>query len=141
MPSRAEVGADMSVFPSEGHLASWSGICPGNNKSAGKHKSGKSRKGNQWLRSVLQECAWAATHQNDSYLQSRYHRLVTRRGKKKAAKAVAHSQLKAVYFILRDKVKYSDLGADHFDKLHEARITQHHVRRQLYICNRTRRGR
>jgi transposase len=125
----SEIGVDMSCFPTDGHAASWSGLCPGNNESAGKRKSGKTRKGNRWLRRYLIEASWAATRKKGSYLSALYHRLVVRRGKKKAIVAVAHRLLVIVYHMLKDQASYRELGSDHFDKLNAAYVQRHHVKR------------
>ncbi len=125
----SEIGGDMSCFPTHGHAASWAGLCPGNNESAGKRKSGKTRKGNQWLRRYLTEAAWAATRKQGSYLSALYHRLVVRRGKKKAIVAVAHALLVIVYHILKNQVSYRELGSDHFSKFNAAYVQRHHVKR------------
>jgi transposase len=125
----SEMGVDMSGFPSHGHAASWAGLCPGNNESAGKRKSGKTRKGNQWLRRYLIEAAWAAVKKRGSYLSALYYRLLPRRGKKKAIVAVAHSLLVMIYHILKDEVPYHDLGSNYFDKLNLAYVQRHHVKR------------
>ena len=125
----SEIGVDMSCFPTDGHAASWAGLCPGNNESAGKRKSGKTRKGNQWLRRYLIEAAWAATRKKGSYLSALYHRLVVRRGKKKAIVAVAHRLLVIIYHMLKDQTSYRELGSDHFNKLNAAYVQRHHVKR------------
>jgi transposase len=125
----SEMGADMSFFPSHRHAASWAGLCPGNNESAGKRKSGRVRKGNQWLRRYLIEASWAAVQKRGTYLSALYHRLVPRRGKKKAIVAVAHTLLVMIYHILKDQVPYRELGSDYFNKLNAAYVQRHHVKR------------
>jgi len=125
----SEMGVDMSCFPSHGHAASWTGLCPGNNESAGKRKTGRVRKGNQWLRRYLIEASWAAVQKRGTYLSALYYRLVPRRGKKKAIVAVAHAILVMIYHILKDQVPYHELGSDYFNKLNATYIQRHHVKR------------
>lgn len=109
-----EIGADMSRFGSSARLASWAGMCPGNNESAGKHHSGRTRKGSKWLRSALTESAKAASRSKGTYFFSQYARLRGRRGPGKATVAVGHSILVAAYYILERRQPYTDLGADYF---------------------------
>src|SRR5215510_5696547 len=112
----AEIGADMSRFPTAGHLLSWAGLCPGQNESAGKRKSARRRKGAPWLKTMLVQCAWAAKRKKDSYYQTQFYRLSARRGPQKAICAVAAAILTAIYHMLKDGTVYHDLGANHFDR-------------------------
>jgi transposase len=112
----AEIGRDMSRFPTAGHLISWAGLCPRNDESAGKRRSTRMRKGAPWLKTTLVQCAWAASRKKASYLQAQFHRLRTRRGAKKAIGALAASILTIIYRMLTDGTLYHDLGPDHFDK-------------------------
>lgn len=125
----SEIGVEMGFFPTHRHLASWTGLCPGNNESAGKRKSGKTRKGDRWLKRFLLEAAWAVSQTDGTYLSALYHRLARRRGKKKAIVAVAHAMVVIIYHILRDKVPYRELGANHFDRLNVTHIKHHLVKR------------
>jgi transposase len=124
----AETGGDMQRFPTAGHLCSWGAMCPGQNESAGKRRSGKTRKGNRYLRRTLIQAALAATRKNGSALQARYHRLKRHRGHKKAVVAVGHQILEIAYYIMRDAVSYHELGADYFDRRHAERAMRRHVR-------------
>ena len=125
----AEIGADMKPFRTQAHLCSWAHICSGNNESAGKRKSGATGHGNRWLRTMLVQVAWAASHKKGSYFQAQYRRLAGRRGKKRAIVAVAHSILTVTYFILAEGRAYKDLGADHFDRISRDRIRRYHIKR------------
>jgi len=125
----AEIGIDMEAFPTEKHIASWAGLCPGNNESAGKHKSGKTRKGNPYVRRALVQAAHACINTKNSYLGSQYRRIAKRRGNKKAAVAVAHSILVIIYHILKHKIPYQDLGPDYFDRINKEHIARYHRRR------------
>jgi transposase len=112
----AEIGTDMSRFPTSGHLISWAGLCPKNDESAGKRRSTRMRKGAPWLKTTLIQCAWAAARKKGSYLQAQFHRLRARRGAKKAIGAVAASMLTSAYHMIKNGTFYEDLGADHFER-------------------------
>ena len=112
----AEIGRDMSRFPTAGHLVAWAGLCPGQNESAGKRKSARLRHGAPWLKTMLVQCAWAAKRAKDSYYMAQFHRLRSRRGPQKAICAVAASILTAIYHMLKSGAPHRDLGADYFDR-------------------------
>ncbi len=112
----SEIGTDMSRFPSDAHISSWSGLCPGNNESAGKRKNGKTTKGNNTLKSTLIQCAKSAIKNKNSFFYAQYQRLVVRRGANRATVAVAHSMVIAIYHMLKNNVIFKDLGSDYYTK-------------------------
>lgn len=125
----AELGTNMDQFGSAEQLSSWAGICPGNNESAGKKKSGKTRRGSVWLRRVLCEAAWAASHCKRSYFQSQFRRLAGKRGKKRALIAVAHSILVVAYVLRKRRCLYQDLGTDYFERINQEQLTRYHMKK------------
>ena len=125
----AELGLDMKVFRTPERAASWSGLCPGNRKSAGKRGHGRTRKGNRWIRRGLTQTALAVSHSKENYLRSFYWRIASKRGAKKARIATAHKQLKIAFLIIRDGVRYRDLGSNYFDRRNAERTKRRLVER------------
>lgn len=124
-----EIGCDMSHFTSAKHIASWAGLCPGNDESAGKRRSGKTTKGNPWIRGALGEAAHAASRSKDTYPQAQFRRIAARRGKNRAIVAVSHTLLVIIYSMLKNGTDYKELGGGHFDSINAEKLAKHHLKR------------
>jgi transposase len=129
----AEMGVDMERFPSEGHLSSWAGMSPGNNESGGKKKPGSTTHGNKYLKTMLTEFAWVASKTKGTYLRSKYHSLVGRRGKKKALVALGHKILIMCYHMLKQKRPYKELGVDYLDRRRKDKIARSYIKRLNHL--------
>lgn len=129
----AELGTDMNQFPDAAHAASWAGLCPGNCESAGKRQSGRTRKGDRYLRRILIQNAWAVSHKKDCFLTALFYRIAARRGMKRAAMAVAHRVLTIAYYILRDGTEYREIGGDYYDRKNPERTAYRLTRRLRQI--------
>ncbi len=125
----AEIGQDMSRFPTAGHLCSWAGVCPGNNESAGKRRSGKTRKGNKTLKVILTQCAQAAVKRKDTFFHAQYQRIAMRRGKKRAILAVAHSMLIAIYYMIKEDKEYEDLGSNFYNQFNTEKKANSYIKK------------
>jgi transposase len=129
----AEIGVDMDIFPNEMHLSSWAGMSPGNNESAGKKKPGSTTYGNKCLKAILTEFGWVASRMKDTYLRSKYHSLVGRRGKKRALVALGHKILIMCYHILKYKRPYKELGVDYLDQRRKDKIARSYIKRLNHL--------
>jgi transposase len=129
----AEIGVDMDIFPNEMHLSSWAGMSPGNNESAGKKKPGSTTYGNKCLKAILTEFGWVASRMKDTYLRSKYHSLVGRRGKKRALVALGHKILIMCYHILKYKRPYKELGVDYLDQRRKDKIARSYIKRLHHL--------
>ncbi len=125
----AEIGQDMRRFPTAGHISSWAGVCPGNNESAGKRRSGKTRKGNQTLKVILTQCAQAAVKRKNTFFYAQYQRISMRRGKKRAILAVAHSILIAIYYMIKEDKEYEELGAEFYNKFNKEKKANAYIKK------------